>query len=514
MNSRTHLDTGTEAYYRLVITLLLLLASLAGCGSSGETAVLTQTNTVAAVNPNLAPGTPGGPPLSGQVATVQIQSVLARTVPTEVTQFQILGSNRDGFPIFGSITVAKNAVVTLTVPIEVVELDVDLLEPNGNPIALYRQTLSLSSGQLFVINDPDYVAITGPAGPAGPTGPAGATGPAGPTGATGAAGAGAVGATGPAGPTGPTGPAGPTTAFGDGSAGSLTVSANTNWATGGFPNGGNLQFSTLTVAAGQTLTVPHGTTIQVTGAANINGTIQVLPAVAANDPLGQLVDGITGQSLRKSTNSAQFDTLGLTQAEVQLIRKTPTLPGGSGPSVNNRVLTIPNQVGGAGGGAFGLKAQGGINITGTINANGQTGTGGGGAGGIILLAWGQGSTFANTGTITAIGAAGANGANQLGASGGGGGGIVRLIGPGAGPAGTITVTGGTAGTGGTHSGLALSNAPGEPGGASGGAGGRNGYSNGGNFGGGAYIAATAGGAGQIEATAITDPAAFLQKFVP
>ena len=511
MNSRTHQSAPSPL--RLVITFMLLLASLTGCGSSGETVAVTQTNTVAAINPNLAPGTPGGPPLSGQVATVQIQSVLARTVPAEVTQFQILGSNRDGFPIFGTITVAKSALVTLTVPIEVVQLDVDLLDTNGNPIALYRQTLALSSGQVFVINDPDYVAIAGPAGPAGPTG---ATGPAGPTGATGAAGptgatgAGAVGATGPA---GPAGPAGPTTAFGDGSAGALTISANTNWATSGFPNGGNLQFSSLTVDAGQTLTVPNGTTIQVTGAANINGTILVLPAVVQGEALGLFVDGITKQTLRRSANGSTFDNPGLTQAEVQQIRETPTLPGGSGLSTTNRgVLVVANQVGGAGGGAFGLKAQGGINVTGTINANGLTGSGGGGAGGIILLAWGQGSTFANTGTITAVGAAGANGATSLGASGGGGGGIVRLIGPGAATTRTITVTGGAAGTGGTHPNLAANN-PGEPGGASGGAGGRNGYSNGTLFNG-AYIAAMAGGAGQIEATAIADPAAFLQKFAP
>jgi hypothetical protein len=88
-------------------------------------------------------------------------------------------------------------------------------------------------------------------GPPGPQGPQGAQGPA-----------------------GPQGPQGPTSAFGDGSAGSLVISGTVDW-TQNPPSSTNLQFTSVDVQAGGTWTIPSGLTIRTVGDFQVDGSVVV-----------------------------------------------------------------------------------------------------------------------------------------------------------------------------------------------------------------------------------------------
>src|SRR4051812_18839566 len=109
--------------------------------------------------------------------------------------------------------------------------------------------------------------VEGPPGQQGAVGPPGGPGPTGPTRP-----AGGDGGTGPARPAGTDGSI---RIYGDGSAGSLTISANTNWAAVPPNAAHNYQFTNLTIASGFPLTVPSGLVIRASGTVTNNGTISV-----------------------------------------------------------------------------------------------------------------------------------------------------------------------------------------------------------------------------------------------
>jgi hypothetical protein len=148
---------------------------------------------------------------------------------------------------------------------------------NQKLVATLPTGFSAGSYSLVVVNTNSQVAAfsvtLGAVGPTGPQGPSGAMGPAGPQGATGATGPrGPQGAQGPQGVQGPAGPPG-STIYGDGSAGALNITANTDWTVN--PPANNIQFTSITISPGATLTVPSGLTLRATGDVEINGNIVV-----------------------------------------------------------------------------------------------------------------------------------------------------------------------------------------------------------------------------------------------
>ena len=322
-------------------------------------------------------------------------------------------------------------------------------------------------------------AATGVAGPAGPQGAHGATGATGASGATGA--------------TGPTGPAGaPAGIHGEGSDGAMTVSMSADWST--TPPAGTFQFSSFTVAAGQTLTVPSGLTIRVAGNVTIAGAI----VVGAN-PFVNVAGGIphpgvcsTAVPLGASGIANGVGGTAVNDAVARLVVNPDFSGGGNGSGIAG--------VHGFGGGVLRIFASGTISVTGSIAANGVAGTngaannsGGGGAGGVVTLA--SSTSISNAGTISANGGAGGNGsvAPARAASGGGGGGIIHLLSP-SNTAGSLTVTGGAGGTGGGS----ISNGGG--GGACGGNGGASGA-----------VTGQGGLTGKTYVTTVTNPATFISR---
>ncbi|RMG39274.1 MAG: hypothetical protein D6719_13715 [Candidatus Dadabacteria bacterium] len=245
--------------------------------------------------------------------------------------------------------------------------------------------------------------------------------------------------------------------YGDGSAGSRTVSLST---TLGADGNYNYQFVDFTVNSGVTLTVRSGTIIRCSGTFTNNGTITVdtganggftynvngsAVSLAANEPQpgharraaqnGEIGDNSLTRKGGKGGN-------GLTvEAASQLL--APGLYGGGGGGADGAGL---QNIGSAGGGSFTVLAKQGIVNAGTISADGQTLFGGGGGGGIIILA--SKNSIDNTGAITAKGGNGDNSSSNQGAGGGGGGGIVHLLAPVISDTGTINVSGGLAGTAG------------------------------------------------------------------
>ena len=334
----------------------------------------------------------------------------------------------------------------------------------------------------------------GPAGPEGPPGPPGSTGPPGPPGAPGAAGT--TGPAGTPGAAGATGPAGaPAGIHGEGSDGDMTVSTSVDWSTS--PPPGTFQFSSFTVAAGQTLTVPSGLTIRVAGNMTIAGAIVVSPS-----PFSTVAGGVIPYLGICSTSwplgaSGIANGVGGTAVNGAVARLlvTPDFGGGGNGA------GIPG-VHGTGGGVLRIFASGTITVSasGSIAANGVAGTnaasnnsGGGGAGGIVILA--SSTSISNAGTISVNGGAGGNGsvAPARASSGGGGGGIIHLLSP-SNSAGTLSANGGAGGTGGGS----ISNGGG--GGACGGNGGASGAATG-----------ETGAPGKTYVTTVTNPATFIPR---
>lgn len=273
---------------------------------------------------------------------------------------------------------------------------------------------------------------------------------------------------------GPQGESGALALYGNGSAGAVTVSSNTNLVTSSTALGSlALLFTNFTVNAGVTLTVPSGTVIKCTGNVVINGTIIVDKGAGNGHP------GI-GMSLG-AVNAGGIGIASTFQAGTNFLR-IPPYGGGAGARPN------ANCIDGEGGGSFAIYALGSINVsaTGAINANGVSSSntasgavgipgGGGGGGGVIVLV--SKSTITNSGAIRANAGNGSNGfdgnaGNAEGGGGGGGGGLIVIVAP---TSPTITGTTQTAGgLGGNTGGASATLNPGGGGGGASGNGGNGG----------------------------------------
>jgi hypothetical protein len=246
---------------------------------------------------------------------------------------------------------------------------------------------------------------------------------------------------------------------GDGSALDLIISSSVDWS---LTPPTNPNFGNITIDAGQTLTVPAGTTIRCNGTFKNNGTLIVKPGaqMAGHDDFafGATPDlysvGHPGDSFRAAVGGAYYTQATTSPVKVQGGKGGKGIPrataitsfnsfrigGGSGTGYRRDGFD-----GGDGGGLVKIYCDGPIENSGVIYANGQTGTsisfgGGGGGGGIVILASLQ--TVDNRGgTINANGGNGGPSNIYGGAGGGGGGGIVIL-------AATVIQTGGVINTGG------------------------------------------------------------------
>ncbi len=246
---------------------------------------------------------------------------------------------------------------------------------------------------------------------------------------------------------------------GDGSAGNLTISASTDWS---VTPPVNLNFASVTINSGQTLTVPAGTTIRCSGTFTNNGILLVAPGARLggfdNFAFGATVDiysiGHPGDSFRPASGGSY---------DINAVAATKFIQGGMGGDGIPRTTAMTSfnsfRIGGGSGAGWRSGSEGGGGLvkiyctgdvansgTGTINANGGTPglLSGGGGGGIVVLA--STSAVTNAGTINAIGGNGGPSFNFGGAGGGGGGGIVIFVAPTISSPGTINVGGGAGGS--------------------------------------------------------------------
>lgn len=274
---------------------------------------------------------------------------------------------------------------------------------------------------------------------------------------------------------------------GDGSAGDLTIDASINWAN---TPPTNPYFANITIDAGQTLTVPAGTTIFCSGDFTNNGTINV--EIGARNRGTNYSSGGAPSSGPKGTahpgDSFASATLG-TFHDNSVSNPSNVNAGVGGiaiPESTARSSFAQFRIGGGagagavssggGGGLIKIYCSGTITNNNLIQANGSSGSGsvGGGGGGIVVLA---STTLVDntTGAINVIGGAGGNGGSSFGNSGGGGGGIVIMLSPTAPIEGSTDVSGGTGATT-VFTSTSVGRYAGSGGGASGGNGG-----NGGSF---------------------------------
>ena len=227
---------------------------------------------------------------------------------------------------------------------------------------------------------------------------------------------------------------------GDGSAVDLTIDGPVNW--NSIPPT-NPFFNNITIDAGQTLTVPAGTTIRCSGSFVNNGTLTVLTGATARGPnwssgtptsAGPRGSAHPGDAYSAATmggfdNDSVADSValkaglggtGIPEAVARLSFEQFRIGGGSGATAFSTV---------AGGGLVKIYCTGDIINNGAINANGTNGpvTGGGGGGlGLSILA--STTLVDNTsGTINARGGNGGSDSVGYGSGGGGGGGIVIMM---------------------------------------------------------------------------------------
>lgn len=272
---------------------------------------------------------------------------------------------------------------------------------------------------------------------------------------------------------------------GDGSAGNLTVAASQSWSA---TPPVNPNFANITINAGQTLTVPAGTTIRCSGTFTNSGILAVDPGATSDGNFDALAGG-SGPAVFVTSVAHPGDTPGAATLGEQNnvgLANIQALGGGTGGKAIARAVAqtsfgnfrfgggsgagYDNQ-GNRGGGLVKIYCEGAIVSTGTINARGEAGgnsTIAGGGGGIVVLA--SRTSVSNSGTINANGGNGAGSTSWGGNAGGGGGGIVIVISPAPPTLGTINVAGGTGGTN-TTSVTAGARVGGSGGGGSGGAGG-------------------------------------------
>ena len=242
--------------------------------------------------------------------------------------------------------------------------------------------------------------------------------------------------------------------YGDGSAGALSVASSTSL------NTVDTQYTDVTIAAGQTLTVPSGTVIRCTGTFTNEGTISVLTyalggrhgttsAALLTTQSGAAHPGIGASSASNGAFGDNTATVpggpeagGLSEARARQILKPGAFGGGGGGA--------GRLVGGSGGGTLTVLCKGAVVNNGTISANGGSGFSGfgdgGGGGGVVILASQTSVTNSASGTVSVTGAAGAASSAGGGAGGGGGGGWTHFVAPVINSAGTVSVTGGAAGS--------------------------------------------------------------------
>lgn len=272
--------------------------------------------------------------------------------------------------------------------------------------------------------------------------------------------------------------------YGDGSAGALTISADTDWNTAP-PTSDNLNFTNVVIDAGSTLTIPAGTIIRCTGTFTNYGTIIVSDA------------GNRGYFYSGYISYGKSDARRIPgEGDSSTSMGTYLYGGGGGKGIARAVAASSfNELkigGGAGsggtaldgissgGGLIKIYCQGAIANENAITANGGHGgnsgggvTNGGGGGGIIILA--SSTSITNTGSISAVGGKGSDASPYAGASGGGGGGIIILNAPAITSSNsTLFVNGGAAGTSGVTISTSYTISAGGGGGASGGDGGNGG----------------------------------------
>jgi hypothetical protein len=262
------------------------------------------------------------------------------------------------------------------------------------------------------------------------------------------------GAQGPQGIQGPQGPSGAVAAYGDGSAGALsvlvgnTLDLSDTAVVNAQPYKTNTQFTIINIAG--TLIVPSGTVLRATGGVTVTGTITVNVGTADTGG-GPAVQGVS-----RGVPGLIHGGMGLPLLAAARL----TDPGFEGGGSGDRSI---NGTGGEGGGSLVIAAQGNVSIPvgGIISANGNSGTNvgstgdvggpGGGGGGIIVIAAKGNLTVG--GSIRANGGAGGPGrdfnagTNGAGGGGGGGGGIINLISTNPiSVTGTVQANGGSAGT--------------------------------------------------------------------
>jgi hypothetical protein len=278
----------------------------------------------------------------------------------------------------------------------------------------------------------------------------------------------------------------PPGAWGDGSAGALSVSSPTDWVTNPAP--ANLQFTDITITS--VLTVPGGMTLRATGAITIAQGASIIvapPAASSSAPYLGIAStialhGVAGEPVARSA--------------VYSLLRPPAIAGGSGSGWMNPESQAMYFRGGSGGGSIVLRAAGGVTCYGTIQAKGgdaiANNGGGGGGGGLIVIAskgpitgkplykapGGAGSTGTYAGP-------GFNDPQSTYIGGGGGGGVIILVGP---TASTAGIGAPPAGPSGFNSGFGNIKHVGA--GASGGKGG---------------LGPTAGGSGLVIAIQVADP---------
>ena len=278
---------------------------------------------------------------------------------------------------------------------------------------------------------------------------------------------------------------------GDGGAGNLTVAANQSWSA---TPPVNPNFANIVINAGQTLTVPAGTTIRCSGTFTNNGTLSVDPGATSRGAFNSALSFASGPSEYLTSVAHPGDamsaaTLGMShngvggpfavdggtgglpipRAVAQTSFGSFRIGGGSGAGYDNQ--------GNRGGGLVKIYCEGAVTNVGVINAAGESGTNGsiaGGGGGIVVLA--SRAAVTNSGTINVNGGNGAANTSWGGNGGGGGGGIVIMVSPSAPVLGTVNLSGGTGGTNATTL-TAGARTGGGGGGASGGAGGVGGGAN-------------------------------------
>ena len=211
-----------------------------------------------------------------------------------------------------------------------------------------------------------------------------------------------------------------------------------------------LQFTDFTVNSGITLNVSSGTIIRCTGAFTNNGTIIVAPAATPGNAAFSDTSGSSSGFPPIVTNIIAGAGCAEGPAGNGLAGTSTTgflsgAPGAAGLGPNGKYLQVHSPLGGGGGGgsgigfggqgggAFEVIAQGAITIgpAGSITANGGSGTTGtgGGAGGLVVLVSGTSITATAANSINTIGGAGGTASNAISGGGGGGGGIIHLYAP-------------------------------------------------------------------------------------